>query len=341
MRYLFKIQEKIVPELISLAELRYTILRNIYYNQPVGRRTLASLVEISEREARNELEFLRSRGLIEVSRAGTKLTAVGRAFLRELDSYIKEIKNLTELENRLKNYLGLEEIMIVPGSLGYDSVKKEIGRFTARFIKNLLEDEDILAVTGGSTLARVAEAMQPRRGENQITVVPGRGGLGEDVEIQANTIAAKIAKKLGGKYCLLHIPDNIKEENIDRITLEPSIQKTLQLLKKANVLLHGVGSARKMAERRNMSPKQIQELEDRGAVGESFGYYFNREGEIVYSTTSVGISLEDLPGVEKVIAVAAGREKARAIIAAVSSRYQDLLITDEKTARQIIELSSK
>lgn len=37
----FKIQEKLVPELISIAENRYTILRNIYYNQPIGRRALA------------------------------------------------------------------------------------------------------------------------------------------------------------------------------------------------------------------------------------------------------------------------------------------------------------
>ena len=62
MKHLFKIQEKIVPELIRLVELRYTILRNIYYNQPVGRRSLANNIDESERQVRNELEFLRSRG---------------------------------------------------------------------------------------------------------------------------------------------------------------------------------------------------------------------------------------------------------------------------------------
>jgi len=340
MKHLFKIQEKIVPELIKKAELRYTILRNIYYNQPIGRRNLANNIDESERQVRNELEFLRSRAWIEITRAGASLTTVGESFLRELDNYIKEIKNISSLEKRLKNFLGLEEILVVPGNLGYESLKKEIGRFTARFLKDIIKGGDILAVTGGSTLAEVAEVMQYYDCCNgELVVVPGRGGLGEDVEIQANTIAAKIAKKLGGKYQLLHIPDNIKEENIDYILNEPSIKRTMNYLKKANILLHGVGSARKMAERRKVSEKKIKELIKKGAIGESFGYYFNRKGEIVHSTTSVGMSLEDLSDIDTVIAVAAGREKAEAIIAAVSPKYQDILITDEEAAREILKLA--
>jgi central glycolytic genes regulator len=61
MKDLFKIQEKIVPELIRKAELRYTILRTIYYHQPIGRRSLANQIDESERVIRNEVDFLRSR----------------------------------------------------------------------------------------------------------------------------------------------------------------------------------------------------------------------------------------------------------------------------------------
>jgi central glycolytic genes regulator len=169
-------------------------------------------------------------------------------------------------------------------------------------------------------------------------VVPGRGGLGEKVEIQANTIAAKIAQKVGGRYRLLHIPDNIKKENIAHLITEPSIERTLETLSNANILLHGVGNADKMAERRNMTDEQINNLSNDGAIGESFGYYFAADGDIVHSTTSVGLSLNKLPEIEKVIAVAAGRGKAEAIVAAVSPRYQDVLITDEQTAEKILRL---
>lgn len=57
MKKLFKIQEKLVPEIVERAQQRYNILRGIYYNQPVGRRALARILDLSERKIRNDLEF--------------------------------------------------------------------------------------------------------------------------------------------------------------------------------------------------------------------------------------------------------------------------------------------
>ena len=51
------------------------------------------------------------------------------------------------------------------------------------------------------------------------------------------------------------------------------------------------------------------------------------------------MNVKDLKNIDKVIAVAAGKEKAEAIIAAVSPDYQDVLITDEKAAREILKFS--
>ncbi|MFW5971967.1 MAG: sugar-binding transcriptional regulator [Bacillota bacterium] len=336
MEYLFKIQEKIVPELISVAENRYTILRNIYYNQPIGRRALSEKIRMSERTVRRELDFLQGRGLIEISRVGAVITKTGSGFLPELDKYIKEIKGIKILENKLRDCLKLDSVFIVPGDLEHSTIVQEIGRYTARLVKKMLKDGDILAVTGGSTLAQVARAMQSSDKSYNITVVPGRGGLGEEVEIQANTIASTIAKKLGGRYQLLHIPDSIKEENVDRVIAEPSIQRVLNSLKKANILLHGVGSAEVMAGRRDMSESQIEKLTSKGAVAEALGYYFNQKGEIVYTTTSVGLHLEDLQDIDKVIVVAGAPAKARAIMSVVSPKYHNLLITDELTAKEIL-----
>ncbi|MFW5986096.1 MAG: sugar-binding transcriptional regulator [Halanaerobiales bacterium] len=338
MEYLFKIQEKIVPELISVAERRYTILRNIYYNQPIGRRALAEKTNLSERTVRKEMLFLQGRDLLNVSRAGAVITATGADFLPELDKYIKEVKGIRILEDQLKSIMGLKEVYIVPGNLEHSSIVQEIGRFTARLVKRLINNGDILAVTGGFTLARVADSMSSSDKTLDVTVVPGRGGLGEEVEIQANTIASTIAKKMGGRYQLLYIPDNIKEENVDSILAEPSIKRVLADLKKANIMLLGVGSAEEMARRRDMSERQIKELIDKGAVGEALGYYFNEDGEIVYTTTSVGLHLEDLQSIDKVIVVAGTPDKARAITAVVSSKYHDFLITDEFTAREILAL---
>ncbi|MFW6381788.1 MAG: sugar-binding transcriptional regulator [Bacillota bacterium] len=337
-QYLFKIQEKLVPELITLAEIRYTILKNVYYNQPVGRRTLARRLDISERTARNELDFLQVQGLLNVTQSGARISTTGEDFLEELDKYIKEIKDIKNLEKRLTEILGLEQVHVVPGQLEFATVKEELGRYTARLLKELLQEGQILAVTGGSTLAQVARVMQPEEEGREVMVVPGRGGLGEQVEIQANTIAAKIGKKMGGSYKLLHIPDSLDQQNLSWIISEPSIRETLSYLKRADILLHGVGNAREMAVRRGIVPDQIESIISRGAIGEAFGFYFGEEGQIVHTTSCVGLDLDALKQVEKVVAVAGGKNKARAIVAVVSPEYQDILVTDEATAREIISL---
>jgi central glycolytic genes regulator len=97
MEKLFKIQQKIVPEIVKKAQQRYNILRGIYYNQPIGRRALAKILGLSERTIRNDLEFFEKNSFIEISPAGTRITRIGEEFLIELDEYIKELRDISQL----------------------------------------------------------------------------------------------------------------------------------------------------------------------------------------------------------------------------------------------------
>ena len=47
----------------------------------------------------------------------------------------------------------------------------------------------------------------------QTVVVPARGGLGDNVELQANTIATVLAQRMGASYRQLYVPDSVSEEN--------------------------------------------------------------------------------------------------------------------------------
>ncbi len=338
MEYLFKVQNKIVPEVLDLAERRYAILSKINENGAIGRRSLADKLKMSERQVRNELDFLSEHDFVETTRAGARLTDRGSSFLKEFERYIKEIKNFSQLEAEVSRHLGLNDVIIVPCDFQHTSLLQELGRSAARYVLGILQPGDILAITGGYTMAELASMMSSKDSlSGQVEVVPGRGGLGEVVEIQANTIAAQIAKKIGADYHLLQVPDNLKKENIAAIKNEPSIQRTLQVLHNSNILVHGIGEAAEMASRRGRSQQEINELLNKGAVGESFGFYFDAEGDIVHSTPSIGVGLEEVASIERVIAVAGGEDKARAIPAVVSPKYQDVLITDEGTARKMLK----
>ena len=333
---------KIAPELTTLIERRYTVLRNVYFAQPLGRRVLAARLKWPERMVRKELDFLREQGLVAVDPNGMVVTVAGERVLQELKAYVRELHGLVDLERALARHLGLRQVIVVPGDCDSDpTVKKDLARATARYLHEILREGDILAVAGGTTLAEVAHSLPPAARPFHVTVVPARGGLGEDVEIQANTVAAQIAQALGGTYRLLHVPDDLGEDALQTILAEPRVREVVELIRSANVVLHGIGHAEEMARRRGLGAEPMRLLQEGHAVGEAFGYYFDRDGRMIYATSSVGLRWEDLAAIDQVIAVGGGSHKAEAALAVLSSGYQDVFITDEGAGRLMLEILAR
>jgi central glycolytic genes regulator len=330
-----QIHRKLAPELIALIEDRYNILRHVNYSQPIGRRALAQNLGIGERVVRAQVEFLKNAGFLEFSSLGMTITADGEKLLRDSEGYINELHGLDMLEAELANKLGVKQVIIISGDSEADTtVKRELGRAVVNILGQYLTEEMVIAVSGGSTMAQVAEVTS--FSASKTTVVPARGGLGEQVEYQANIIAAVMAAKLGGTYRLLHIPDGMSEEALDVILANDANANTvIEMIKHANILIHGIGRALDMAMRRSCDAPIADEIVRRGAVGEALGYYCTLEGKCVYVTSSVGLRLDDLADIGLVIAVAGGRKKAEAIIAVTSAGGQDVLVIDEAAAKAI------
>lgn len=294
---------------------------------------------MGERQLRAELDFLRQQGLVRSSRAGTVLTQEGTALLWDLNRYMHQLQGMAAIERRLVARFGLDRVVVVPGDVDRDAVVKiDLARAAATFLQDNLKEGDTIAVSGGTTMAEIARSLAPEGGYRNLMVVPARGGLGEDLELQANTIASLLARKLGGKYRLLHVPDNVGSDTINALSQEPLIQEVLNLIHSATVLLFSVGKAEEMARRRGLPAEEIVLLRQKKAVGEAFGYYFSEEGEVVHYTPSIGMSLEDLARVPLMITVAGGRSKAKAILAVLSYQGRGVLITDEGAARELMRL---
>jgi central glycolytic genes regulator len=330
-----QLHRKIAPELIALIEERYDILRHIQYTEPIGRRALSVMLEKGERSIRAQVEFLKNAGLVDFSPMGMTLTPEGQLMQVALAEYIKALHGLTMLETQLSEKLGIDQVIIIPGdSETDDMVIRELGRATANVLDQYLKGTNmIVAVSGGTVMANVAEAIN--FSQPSVTVVPARGGIGEHVEYQANTIAATMANKLGGKYRMLHVPDGVSEEMMGLVENNSHIQSVTEMIKQANVLIHGIGQARKMAIRRGCDEEFVTKLITNGAVGEALGYYCTLTGENVYITSSVGLQLDNLADIGLVIAVAGGQSKAEAIIAVTNAGGQDVLVTDEAAAKAI------
>jgi len=66
----------------------------------------------------------------------------------------------------------------------------------------------------------------------------------------------------------------------------------------------------------------------------------DRQGQVVERVNTVGLSLEDLDDIPKVIAVAGGSDKAEAILAMLATNHDDILITDEGAAKRMFNILS-
>ncbi len=331
--------QQLVPELAGLLERRYTLLRMIRSHGPIGRRFIAAQLGGSERVIRGDLDLLREQGLLHATSLGVQLTPEGERVLSQLQDVMRDVYGLEQLERKLAAALGVKKMIIVPGDCDKDPAsKRDLARAAAEYLCGVLQDGQILAVSGGTTLAGLAEEVKLHGLRKRVTVVPVRGGLGEDIKIQSNSIAVALAEGLGGNYRLLHAPEDVRPCNLEQILNEPRIRSVIALGRRADILLHGIGTAEEMARRRGFDDASIMDLIAAGAVGEAFGCYFDAQGRIVRNTTSVGLRLEDLERIPLVIAVGGGKSKAWAVMAVLSRGYCDVCITDEGVARRLMSL---
>ena len=91
-----------------------------------------------------------------------------------------------------------------------------------------------------------------------------------------------------------------------------------------------------MARRRKLEPSMVEEIQKEGALAESFGYYFNRDGVVVHKMLTLGLRLEDIKNTETVLGIAGGKSKAKAIHAVLRFGHEDILVTDEAAAIEIV-----
>lgn len=340
MNKLIDMQKKLIPQVVELMERRYSILRQISLSEPIGRRTLSNMLDISERIIRSETEVLKEQNLINVAGSGMTVTEEGSELLDELKDVMNDVMGLSKLQQRVKEKLGIKKVIVVPGNFEKnESLLKDVAKSGAEYFLSILKDSNVVSVTGGSTMLEFASSLKSDKKYNQTTIVPARGGVGKDVETQSNNIVAILGKKLGAYYKLLNVPDELGVEAMKTLSLEPEINKTLNYIVNTDILVFGIGRADEMAKRRKLPKSQVEEILSKGAVGEAFGYYFNKNGEIVCELNTVGIKLETFKSVKNNIAIFAGSSKAEAVTAISKINQNMVIVTDEESAYKILEIN--
>ena len=150
----------IAPDLMEEMELRALILERVAALEPIGRRALAARLHLAEREVRAAAEALKKAGCLTQSASGMELTPQGQSLVEAARAVSGGRRTLSGIELTLSQMLGVERVCVVRGDADIDSgVMEEVARAAARQIRFLLQGAHVMAVTGGRTVAKTAEAI--------------------------------------------------------------------------------------------------------------------------------------------------------------------------------------
>jgi deoxyribonucleoside regulator len=202
----------------------------------------------------------------------------------------------------------------------------------------------VLGVSWGRTLTDVAERM-PEGWATGVTVVQINGGVSLNRRPgTAATLASTIAQRANGHAILLPSPAILERLSTKKaIESDRTVAAVLDRAGEANAFLFSAGvvdEGSAHVESGYLRADDVEELARRGAIGDVVGRYIDANGNIVdpaLDERTLGISLDTLRAAAMAILVVAGAAKHDIARAVVTSGLCTVLITDEATARALLE----
>jgi DNA-binding transcriptional regulator LsrR (DeoR family) len=216
-------------------------------------------------------------------------------------------------------------------------------------MEQILEDGMTMAVCVGRSTYEVIHAIRPGF-RAMVHVSQAMGAMPFALqEIDSAALARHLAIKLGGEVRYLSSPLMADSpEAAAMMRSQRDIRRTLDAARAADVALVGIGNLDPaisgFVRAGFISGEELQQLKQAGAVGDIAGHIFNQDGQLQpcsYNQRLIGITLAELGQIATTIAVALGREKARAMLGALRTGVVDVLCTDDRAAEEILRINSE
>jgi DNA-binding transcriptional regulator LsrR (DeoR family) len=254
-----------------------------------------------------------------------------------------------ELEEEIERQFGLRDVVIADTGTQAPSEQTlllAIGAAGAAYLETTLTGGDRIGISSwSSTLLHTVDALRPRPTPVAQQVVQVIGGVGNSTsQVYATRIADRLATLTGAEAVFLPAPGLASSPAAhDALMNDPHISSVFEVYSNLTMVLAGVGSLEPsplLAESGNAIADDDQsELRRLGAVGDICLRFFDESGKAVASALNervLGIDVETLRAVPRVVAIAGGARKFTAIRAALRGGWIDVLITDLDTAGRLV-----
>ncbi|WP_119066286.1 sugar-binding transcriptional regulator [Aggregatilinea lenta] len=320
-----------MPALSPSGDIRLlSKVSKLYYERHLTQQQIAERLHLSRSKVSRLLQQAELQGIVQIS-------------------VVMPSGGYSQLENELEARFGLKEAIVVDVEDGVSPEMRmtTLGAAGAGYLQRMVEDGDVLGITWGTTLNAMVNALHPYK-TRRVRVVQTIGGLGApEAEIHATDISSRLAHLLGAKLTLIPAPGIVADQRTKSALLSDShVQSAFSLFPSITIAFVGIGvpepTSVVMRDGSIMTQAQLDGVLALGAVGDIGLRFFDAEGCAIRSALDelvIGMTLEQLGQIERVVGVAGGQNKARAVHAALRGRLINVLITDRVLASRLLELS--
>lgn len=251
-----------------------------------------------------------------------------------------------DLAARLRSRFGLDHVEVVPSDPSSESTTIGVAEATAAEIERWLKRTDpiTIAIGTGRTLKAAVEQLMPMDCPHH-KVVSLTGNIAPDGSAAYYNVIFNVADAVKARSFPMPLPviaSSAREREL--LHAQPMIRETLALAAHADVTFVGVGDIGPDAPLYLdgfITDAELKALQKAGAVGEICGWSFDAEGKMIDGLTNDRVASAAIPSRETslVVAIAMGKRKLPGIRAALNRRLANGIITDERTAEGLLQIS--
>lgn len=255
-----------------------------------------------------------------------------------------EVAECVDLEQRLSERFGLSVCEVAPDIDPDPLPLRSLGMLGARFLRLAIDraEDAMIGLGHGRTLAACVGQM-PRSKAGGVRFVSLLGGFTRRFKANPFDVINSVAERTGGETYVMPLPFVVNSAE-DRAVLmaQKGIDAVFDLARAATLKFVGIGTMEEEDASLTLSGMierhELASAKRAGALGEVLGTFFDAHGAVVetdLSARTMSLSPEDLRH-GKLVAVAGGTVKAAAIRAVLASGLLHGLLTDERTARELV-----
>jgi DNA-binding transcriptional regulator LsrR (DeoR family) len=284
--------------------------------------------------------------LLQVSRASAQ-RLVSLCLAERLITFRLEhpIAACMELAAKLRGCFDLVHCEVVPSDPASPNSAAGIAERCANLLDLTLRPETpvIVALGTGRAVRAAVERVTPIERPNH-QIVSLVGNISADGSASFFDTVGRLADRTGARHYPMPLPFlmSSEDERNRMVRIEP-IAKVKAIAAKADLRLVGIGQMDQKAQVHVdgfVTREELFEMMRLGAVGEVTGWAYDAKGRLIKGGTNKRLTSipPQMPAQTTTIAAALGQAKVPAIRAALAGRLINGLITDEATARAVLDL---